>query len=177
MPMSRGDMRDLRSASRGAHDYIARLRDESGIKPTKGLGSFALTLAEVGAGAVAAGWLTGRTGTTSVPGTSIPLGPTVTLAAFAASWFGALRFLGKYESHALAFLSGPTVAWLAMLGVGYGSNAAGAAGTPHSQVSVGGVAGPSYGAPPPVMGARGRSPLSEAELQALASSVPSRRVA
>lgn len=172
MTLSRRDMGELYSSMRDSKRYIESARDAGKGSKGKDLAKLGIEAAEVAAGAVGVGWIAGRLGTTSIPGTSIPLGPSLAVAGFAASYFGVL---GGFAEHVQNVSVGALAGWATMWGVGHGSNARVSAGQPATPIAVGALGAPS--APVQLHAPQRRSHLSEAELHALASGMQFRRAA
>lgn len=181
MAMTRRDVEDLYPSMRDAHTYIESRRDPD----KKSMSSKLIQSLEVGAGAAGVGVLAGRLGTTSVGSTGIPLGLAIGAGAHALAFFG---LAGRYDNHVHNFADGALAAWLTMWGAGQGQQMRAKAGEPTGPITAGldpqaqalVVSNPGYSPQARVLPASQPfnsnpfvrpTPLSEAELQAMAKEI------
>lgn len=193
MSMSRRDADDLYSSMRDANRYIASERDPKTSAKSKT--TVAVEALEVAAGAAAVGWSATRLGTTAIPGTGIPLGLTAAAALHTLAYFNVLP---SASDHLHNLGNGALAGWVTMWAAGQGANARSKAGLPVASVIAGegrmsaiGGAPPAWSAPQQlpspapsfssisgssisgssIAGSVPRSPLTEAELQAIAANM------
>lgn len=184
MRMSRRDMEDLERRSQGARAYLQSQRDNGETKrsPFKRL---VPALETIGT-ALTLGWVAGRSGSSSIGASSVPLGLALGVVGLASNYMGWTR---GYAAHVEAVSEGALSAWSTILGARLGDAAARRAGQPGGVIA-GAPPGaarafeapPNRGLPPaarayepPNLRPRQAapsdpklSPLSEAELQDIA---------
>ena len=183
--MTRRDVDELHDNVRDARDYLRRPARDNGDDGPSLFGRRALAAAESGLGALGIGYLAGRTGSSSLGTTGVPLGAAVGVGGILAVLSG--RLPAGWNSHVEAVSMGALDAFMTIWGARLGSAAAaradeagglaGVAGVPRdaiagatSQESAWGRAAPppQQDLPPPPPADPGRAPLTEAELQDIA---------
>lgn len=130
--LTRRDVDDLRSTSlRDSYRYIQARRDQG---PRMGHLDRVKSGLEVGAGAALVGILTGRLGTSMIPGTPIPMGLAAYALGTAAAVFAPVgRFSDDIQNVANGALAGFVTAW----GVGLGTKMREKSGAPVGPVTSG----------------------------------------
>lgn len=180
--LTRRDVDDLRAGQRDTENYFSARRDSEGRgrTTTKDLGSLALTLLEIAAGAAVVGYAAGRTGTTQIGNTGIPYGAAAGALGLAYSMYGN----ASASPHVRNVSLGAAGMALGMWAIGQGVLGRQRAGLPTGPIVAGvdgmgayappqQLGGPAYaqqvpGQPPMSYAVPGEGSLTEAELQAMA---------
>lgn len=145
---------------RDASAYLATRRDPGGAVVHR-----VATAAGVAAGSLATGYLVGRTGHWNIPNTPLPWGLTLGVGLHALDVFG---LAGGFGEHVANLANGAIASWATMMGAGYGQNARQTAGQPVGPIVAGQAPGMLPGTPGRPLSSGRRSPLTEAELVAMA---------
>ena len=156
--LTRRDFDDLHERSVGeARDYAERAQRDDGPDRGEMMKRVAPLLAR-GAGAFGVGYLAGRSGSSSIGATGIPIGLAAGFATYFASYMGWTSFAGDYEKRILDAADGAIDTWWTILGARMGSAAAERAGRPPTPLIAGAPDGAQVSAAPIARGLAGPPP-------------------
>ena len=156
--LTRRDFDDLHERSVGeARDYAERTQRDDGVGRGEMMNRVAPLLAR-GAGAFGVGYLAGRSGSSSIGATGVPIGLAAGFATYFASYMGWTKFAGDYEKRILDAADGAIDTWWTILGARMGSAAAERAGRPPTPLIAGAPDGARIGHAPIAPGLAGPPP-------------------